>query len=100
MPSHGANGRGDVGTRLASVARMTDVVALRARIDELDSRLLELVSERREVSREIQALRTAAGDTTVSPAREQQIRQAYADALGEHGADLAAAVLVVCRGRH
>jgi len=36
----------------------------------------------------------------VSPAREQQIRQAYADALGEHGADLAAAVLVVCRGRH
>ena len=82
------------------MARMTDVVALRARIDELDTRLLELVRERREVSREIQAVRTAAGDTTVSPAREQQIRQAYADALGEHGADLAAAVLVVCRGRH
>ena len=100
MPSHGANGRGDVGTRLVSVARMTDVVALRARIDELDTKLLELVRERREVSREIQAVRTAASDTTVSPAREQQIRQAYADALGEHGADLAAAVLVVCRGRH
>jgi len=78
---------------------MTDVAALRVRIDELDARLLELVTERRKVSREIQELRTAAGDTTVSPAREQQIRQLYADALGEDGADLAAAVLVVCRGR-
>jgi len=100
MPSHGSNRTGEAGTPLASVARMTDVTALRARIDELDARLLEVVAERRAVSHEIQALRRAAGDTTVSPAREQQIRQSYAEALGEHGPDLADAVLVVCRGRH
>ena len=88
------------GPALASVRSMTDVATLRTRIDSLDAEIVALVARRREVSREIQGHRAAAGDGPLAAVREQEIVDTYAAALGEDGRELAAAVLVLCRGRH
>ncbi|MHB1613641.1 MAG: chorismate mutase [Actinomycetes bacterium] len=76
----------------------TDVTAMRTQIDELDDALVELVQRRREVSAAIQTARLAIGGGRVAPGREAEILDRYAHALGEHGPDLARAVLAVCRG--
>lgn len=74
------------------------VTAGRAGIDAVDAELVRLVGRRVAISREIQAARRAAGGGTLEPGREEVVVRRYADALGEHGADLARAVLLVCRG--
>jgi chorismate mutase len=80
---------------------MTDLDALRGRIDELDARIIDLLIERRAVSREIQALRAGTGDGPVSHAREAAIGDAYEARLGDVDArEVAASILVLCRGRH
>ena len=79
---------------------MSDVDTLRARIDEHDAEIIRLVSERRELSTQIQALRAAGGGGPLAPERERRILDAYAVALGPDGEHVAEAVLVVCRGRH
>lgn len=80
---------------------MTDLDSLRGRIDELDARIIDLLLERRAVSREIQALRAGTGDGPVSHAREVAIGDTYEAGLGDVDArEVAAAILVLCRGRH
>ncbi|MFN8168587.1 MAG: chorismate mutase [Candidatus Nanopelagicales bacterium] len=80
---------------------MTDLAALRARIDELDASVIALLAERRAVSREIQALRASSGDGPVAHAREAAIGDAYVGGLGDEDArEVALAILVLCRGRH
>jgi chorismate mutase len=80
---------------------MTDLDSLRGRIDELDARIIDLLLQRRAVSREIQALRADAGDGPVSHAREAAIGDTYEAGLGDVGArEVAASILVLCRGRH
>lgn len=80
---------------------MTDLDSLRGRIDELDAGIIDLLLQRRAVSRDIQALRAGTGDGPVSHAREVAIGDTYETGLGDVDArEVAAAILVLCRGRH
>jgi chorismate mutase len=72
--------------------------ALRAGVDELDRELQALVARRRALSNRIQALRLGRGGDRYDAGREQEVIDAYVDALGPEGAALAEAVLRVCRG--
>ena len=70
----------------------------RARIDDIDERLIALLAERRAVSREIQQLRIAAGGSRVEHSRENAIIRNWSSWLGDGGTELALAVLRLCRG--
>lgn len=74
------------------------IAAGRARIDELDSAIIDLVRQRLQVSRGIQRVRLAAGGRRVEHSREVDIVNAYAAALGRPGADLALTLLALSRG--
>ncbi|MGH3743935.1 MAG: chorismate mutase [Mycobacteriales bacterium] len=80
-------------------AAVTDVETGRARIDDIDAAIRDLVAERVTVSRTVQQLRKADGRPGIQHARENQIIGGYVDALGDSGADIALAVLALCRGR-
>ena len=71
----------------------------RAMLDDIDARLMHLLSERRAVSRQVQALRVQSGGSRVEHSRENAIIRRWADTLGDGGAELALAVLAHCRGR-
>lgn len=77
----------------------TLVTALRARIDDVDRTVLNLVQERRVLSRRIQDARVAAGGVRVELSREREILDAYSAGIGTEGVALATAVLRTCRGR-
>jgi chorismate mutase len=70
----------------------------RQAIDDIDAALRKLVSARRDVSRQIQALRSADGGPRIQHGRENEIIAAWADELGPHGVEIALAVLTLCRG--
>ena len=72
----------------------------RARLDEIDAQIRELVLARRDVSQQVQQLRRAAGGPRIEHARENEILTRYGDALGRSGVSLALAVLEICRGQH
>jgi chorismate mutase len=69
----------------------------RSHIDELDLAIVNLLHIRRDVSRHIQQARLRVGGGRIDPGREATITQVYRSSLGEHGVDVAAAVLRVCR---
>jgi chorismate mutase len=71
----------------------------RTRIDELDRRIIALIQERAEVSREIQQARIAAGGRRVELSREMEILERYRNGLGKPGTNLAMTMLEICRGR-
>ena len=71
----------------------------RAELDRLDAQLIDLIAQRRVVSKTIQQLRVAAGGPRIQHGRERQILTRYRDALGAEGSKLALAVLELCRGR-
>ncbi len=79
--------------------------ALRAEIDEVDDRLLELLVRRARVARAIGELKRAHGIAPVDPAREEQLTARLAARAGEPTAPLDdaairrvwAAVLTECR---
>jgi chorismate mutase len=81
-------------------ATITSVDEGRARLDEIDEQIRELVLARQEVSRQVQQLRRAAGGPPIEHARENEILSRYGDALGRSGVSLALAVLEICRGQH
>ena len=81
-------------------ATVTSVDEGRARLDEIDEQIRELVRARQEVSRQVQQLRRAAGGPRIEQARENEILTRYGDALGRSGVSLALAVLEICRGQH
>lgn len=74
------------------------VLAGRARIDEIDAQLLELVRERLAVSRDIQRARMAAGGPQVVHAREGVVVDRWREALGVPGSRIALALLELSRG--
>ncbi|WP_079171144.1 chorismate mutase, partial [Streptomyces sp. CC53] len=74
------------------------VTALRARVDTLDTRLIEILRQRLTASEEIQRIRTDGGGSRLDPRREERVRGRYADAFGPGGDEIAAAVLRLCRG--
>jgi len=80
-------------------APVTSVDDGRAMLDDIDERLMQLLSERRTVSKQVQALRVQSGGSRVEHSRENAIIRRWAETLGDGGADLALAVLAHCRGR-
>ncbi len=75
------------------------VEELRAGVDQVDRELQRLVVLRRELSNRIQALRLDRGGGRYDTTREEQVIASYVAALGPEGADLAGAVLRLCRGQ-
>lgn len=71
----------------------------RERLDAIDAAIIELLTQRRHVSKQVQALRVSAGGSRVEHSRENAIIRRWSDALGESGVELAMAVLTHCRGR-
>ncbi|MBL7501368.1 chorismate mutase [Frankia sp. CNm7] len=67
-------------------------------IDDIDVQLRALVAVRRDISRQIQTLRTGEGGPRVQHGRENEIIAAWADDLGPRGVEIALAVLTLCRG--
>lgn len=83
----------------ADAVRVIDQVRRhRARIDEIDGRVIELVQERAALSAWIQTARMSSGGTRLSHARENQIIRRYQNALGSLGPDLAQLLLKLSRG--
>jgi chorismate mutase len=75
------------------------IASNRARIDELDARIIELVKERMAASRAVQQARMGAGGRRVHLAREMEILRTYGDALGGRpGTSVAMTLLELCRG--
>jgi chorismate mutase len=71
---------------------------LRTAIDACDAEIIGLVERRLAISREIGALRAAAGGTRLSLSREQQVLSRFRAALGADGAALGMLLLRQGRG--
>jgi chorismate mutase len=78
---------------------LNDVDSDRARIDEIDAAITQLVRERTAVSRRIQATRLAAGGPRVVSAREVEVVGRWRSELGGPGRAIAMALLELGRGR-
>ena len=74
------------------------VQRLRAGIDQVDGELQRLAARRRELSNQIQSLRLGGGGIRYDADREDRVVTSYVATLGPEGADLAEAVLRLCRG--
>ncbi len=74
------------------------IAGLRARIDAIDAQLIELWRERAALSQEVGATRVASGGTRLVLAREKEILERYAAALGADGTQLALLLLRAGRG--
>jgi chorismate mutase len=77
---------------------MTALEDLRDGVDQVDREIQRLVGRRRELSVQIQSLRLRRGGARHDLAREELVVAAYVRALGPEGAELAGAVLRLCRG--
>lgn len=86
-------------TTNTSLPAVSSVADGRAMLDDIDARLMQLLSERRAVSRQVQQLRVQDGGSRVEHSRENAIIRRWAETLGDGGAELALAVLAHCRGR-
>lgn len=75
------------------------VLTGRARIDDLDTRILALIAERVGTAADIQTARIAEGGRRLDLKRETEIITRYREALGRPGVTVAMAVLELCRGR-
>ena len=71
----------------------------RAQIDDLDARILALITERMNTAAGIQAARIADGGRRLDLKRETEIIARYREALGRPGVTVALAVLELCRER-
>jgi len=72
---------------------------LRTAISGIDGEIVELVARRITLSREVGALRMAAGGTRLALSREQVIVDRFTAALGADGTALAMLLLRASRGR-
>jgi chorismate mutase len=82
----------------AAAPTVTTIDEGRQLIDSIDAQLRSLVAIRRDVSRQIQTLRSADGGPRIQHGRENEIIAAWADKLGPRGVEIALAVLTLCRG--
>ncbi|WP_370354903.1 chorismate mutase [Catenulispora sp. EB89] len=71
----------------------------RAQIDDLDARILAMITERISTAADIQTARIAEGGRRLDLKRETEIIARYRQALGRPGVTVAMAVLELCRGR-
>ncbi len=84
---------------LASPAATDAVAHGRARIDEIDQEIIDLVRQRVAVSAAIQQARIASGGRRIELSREMEVIGRYRDALGKPGTSVAMSLLDLCRGR-
>ncbi|QSB15610.1 chorismate mutase [Natronosporangium hydrolyticum] len=75
-----------------------EIADLRARIDEIDSALVDLWRERAALSQRVGAARVAAGGTRLVLAREREILDRFHRDLGPVGTQLGLLVLRAGRG--
>ncbi len=84
--------------RLAAGQSVTDVLSGRAAIDEVDAAIRALVQQRRDLSQQVQVLRSGGGHPGIQHGRENDVVRAYADELGRPGTRIALEILTLCRG--
>lgn len=83
----------------ASEADCTDrIAALRRRIDEIDTAMIQLWQERASISKEVGATRVAAGGTRLVLSREREVLDRFRAALGADGTQLGLLMLRAGRG--
>jgi chorismate mutase len=75
-----------------------DIATMRDRIDEIDATFIRLWQERARLSRQIGAVRMAAGGTRLVLQREQEIMRRFRTGVGPDGTQLAHLVLRAGRG--
>ncbi|GAA1735367.1 chorismate mutase [Luedemannella helvata] len=88
------------GTTIASADTVPSehITALRERIDEIDSAIIDLWLERAAISQEVGKTRVASGGTRLVLSREQQIVERFREALGPDGVQVAMLLLRAGRG--
>jgi chorismate mutase len=91
-----ADGLNGTGTREEDAA--SEILNLRARIDEIDAALIALWKERAEISRTVGATRVASGGTRLVLSREREILDRFRGELGADGTQLALLILRAGRG--
>lgn len=69
------------------------IQSMRSRIDDIDSAITELWRERATLSREIGAIRVAAGETRLVLSSELEVMERFRKAIGADGTSLAMLVL-------
>jgi chorismate mutase len=74
------------------------ILAMRERIDEIDSALIALWQERASLSQRVGATRIASGGTRLVLSREREIVDRFRNALGADGTQLALLILRAGRG--
>lgn len=74
------------------------ILAIRERIDEIDSALIALWQERAALSKQVGATRVASGGTRLVLSREREILDRFRSALGADGTQLALLLLRAGRG--
>ena len=84
------------GTREEGAA--TEILDLRARIDEIDAALIALWKERAAISQQVGATRVASGGTRLVLSREREILDRFRTELGADGTQLALLILRAGRG--
>ncbi|WP_055588700.1 chorismate mutase [Peterkaempfera griseoplana] len=77
----------------------TVIAGARARIDDLDGRIIELVKQRMAASAEVQQARIASGGPRLALARELEIMERFRTELGRAGTEVARLLLELSRGR-
>lgn len=89
-------GNADTGTEEAEAAAR--ILAMRDRINEIDSALIALWQERAALSQQVGATRVASGGTRLVLSREREILERFRRELGADGTQLALLVLRAGRG--
>ena len=93
-----SRGRGGTAPTTGTPSREAHILALRMRIDELDTVLIGLLQQRARLSAEVQCTRMAHNGPPLAPGREEVVRIHFRSGLGARGSDVADAVLSLCRG--
>lgn len=82
----------------ATDLKPSDISLMRTRIDEIDAAIIRLWQERADLSKQIGAVRMAAGGTRLVLHREQEILRRFRTGVGPDGTQLAMLVLRAGRG--
>lgn len=88
----------DASASESSVSAPDQIALMREGIDALDVQIAQLVADRMQLSRRIQAARIQQGGTRLELGRERVILDGYRRVLGPDGPVLGEVVLRVCRG--
>ncbi|MGW4467197.1 chorismate mutase [Micromonospora sp. NPDC004704] len=93
-----ANSSANAQTGTDSPEAAARILAMRDRINEIDSALIALWQERASLSQQVGATRVASGGTRLVLSREREILDKFRTALGADGTQLALLVLRAGRG--